>query len=932
MTSTPPAAPPAAPLLPLGLVTAAVLVRMVGLAALLALGTLGACAASTPTIVEAPELDGEQRILGGPKPLAYRLDLTIEPAAGRTSGRVEIDLGTQEPIEEIRLHAQDLELDEILLRSDGAEIRPESVRGGPGGALVLGFSEAVPIESTLVIAFRGALGEVPIGLYRVEVDGRWYAFTQFEPLEARRAFPCFDQPDHKTPWDVTMRVPEGSLALTNGPEAERLKPEAGLQAFRFTTTRPLPTYLIAFAVGELELAEAPKGALGEIPLRLAAVKGKSHLSGFTLETTPELLRSLEHYFGHPYPYQKLDLVAVPNFSAGAMENVGLITFREQLILLDRERAPRDDKLTGMSVNAHELAHMWFGNLVTLAWWDDLWLNEAFATWMATKVIADAHPEMESALDAIRGTMWVMGLDAKSNARAIRTPIRTGGDIYNAFDGITYVKGRAVLTMLEAWLGKQTFRRGVRAYMDDNAHGVATTTHLMEALERASGKPVTETVRVFLDQPGVPLLEGALECEPGQAAPAQLIVEQSRYRTLAGQAATANAPQAGEGAPGATPEPWTVPLCLRYGIGDKTFRECFLLDAASSRFTLGAGGCPEWLHPNADERGYYRWALEPERLAALAGIHHAQLTERERVALPGHVAALTEAGVLPVGAALDALTALAEDEKPIVVQQVRSALATIGGPTAERAEDPELRAAWRAAYASLLQPHLDRVGTERDEEESPRTTFLRGDLISAIAHATPGGPLRIAARALVGRFLADPAAVDPEEAERALTIAAWDGDETLWSAYVAALPRVQTPQLRVALIAALGSFSEPSLVQRSLGLILDGSLRSQDFRSLARRTGRTPEGASAAWAWLEQHYDALVAKLGEKSAPRLPMAGSSLCTPEDRARVEAFFTAEGRSPSGTARNLGLALEEIDRCITLQARLGPGLKAWLAARAQ
>ncbi|MDP6946800.1 MAG: M1 family metallopeptidase, partial [Myxococcota bacterium] len=352
--------------------------------ALLATGTMAACGATqvkdtpkkatTPVAPKPFEVDGHARYGQGVVPQAYRLELAVDPRTERFRGEVEIDVLIHH-LEDglVVLHGQDMTVQLASVRTGDQTVAATPVYG-PHGALALRVTPPPPPgEATLYLAYDAPLPMVPEGLYRVQEGENWYAYTQFEPLEARKAFPCFDQPEFKTPFTVTMRVPKGMTALTNTPETSRV--DAGDDTvYGFATSKPIPTYLVAFAVGAFDIVPAPPGSFpGGLGFRVVTVEGRGDLARYVLDTTPPILAALSDYFGQPYPYAKLDYVAVPNFGAGAMENVGLVTYRERLILLEEGATPAARR-SSLGVNAHELAHMWFGNLVTPAWWDDLWLN------------------------------------------------------------------------------------------------------------------------------------------------------------------------------------------------------------------------------------------------------------------------------------------------------------------------------------------------------------------------------------------------------------------------------------------------------------------------------------------------------------------------------------------------------------------------------
>jgi alanyl aminopeptidase len=869
-----------------------------------------ASVADPVAIVAAPE--GHARLAESVRPTRYALELTIDPRGAVFSGKSTIEIDVREPTSTVRLHAENMTRLAASARQ-GERALEVSTRQGPDGGLELTLSAPLePGPAVLSFDFDAPLPEVPVGLYRVAVGDNAYAYTQFEPLEARKAFVCFDEPGFKTPFATTLRVPAGMVALSNGPEARRSTDADGWLRFEFKPTPPLPTYLVAFAVGDFDVVAARSDAIAGVPLRVITTKGLGSMTAWTLARTPKILAALTAWFGRPYPYEKLDLVAVPNFGAGAMENVGLVTFRERFLLLDGDAATQDERLDSESIIAHELAHMWFGNLVTMTWWDDLWLNEAFATWMATRAVATVSPKADARLDALRGTGRVMNLEVYETTRAIRQPIRDGGDVYNAFDGITYVKGRAVLGMLESWLGERAFQQGVRQYLEAHAHGSATTADLLNALAAASGKPVTETVRAFLDQPGVPLLEVGLTCaEAGALGPATLSLKQTRYEL--------------DGTELAAGEAWKVPVCVRYGLRGKVLRECFRLDGPELTVPLGAVGCPDWLAPNAQEEGYYRWALPADDLARLTGAAWSKLLVEERVALPGHIMALVRAGRLDLATALTRIEQISADKHPMVLAGVLDAL----GEVDTVAVTDATRAAWRQTVQRVLGPHLARLGKSARASDSPRDRLLRPRLVSALADWGGDAALRTEARASVEAFIAKDPRVTVEDFEQNAAMAAWGGDEALWTRLRDALSASTTPAVRVIVIGALGRFEDPALLTRSLDLLLDGTLLAQDFRTMTGGIGRTEATAGTAFGWLEAHYDAVVEKLGDKSAPRLPAMGVGLCDAEGRARVAGFFAEAARAPAGTARNLGITLGLIDSCIARRAAWAEPLATWLAA---
>jgi cytosol alanyl aminopeptidase len=854
--------------------------------------------------------DGQHRYARNVVPTAYRVELTIDPRQERFQGQVEIDVEIAALTDGlILLHGEDMTVHVASIESGGVRVEA-AVETGPNGALALRATTppAAPGKATLYLAYDAPLTQVPEGLYRTQEGDAWYAYTQFEPLEARSAFPCFDQPEFKAPFTFRMTVPKGMIALTNTPEVGRT--DAGEQTvFEFGTSKPIPTYLVAFAVGDMDLVSAPPGAFpNSLSFRVATVKGRGALTDYVIKTTPAILDALSTYFGQPYPYAKLDFVAVPNFAAGAMENVGLVTYREPLILLDEGATP-SAKRSSLGVNAHELAHMWFGNLVTPAWWDDLWLNEAFATWMGTKVVGQVAPEFESDVDAIGGTQWAMGLDTQADARAVRNPIKEAGDIYNAFDGITYTKGRAILGMTEAWIGEDHFREGVRAYMREKAHGVATGDDLFNALGAASGRGVREMLSTFTDQPGVPLIEVQTQCGDKRFDNAKVTLRQRRFLPKGSKADASGH--------------WRVPICLRYGIGKSVQRECFELTTTESTIELGVAGCPDWLHPNADEQGYYRWQVPTAALTALATVHRKRLTLPERVALPGHLSALYEAGGLDVKTFLDTLTTLAKDPHPLVTEGILAGLHLVENASlSERA-----LTSFAKRIRKVAKPILKRIGRKLKAKEAPQTRMLRPSIIRLLAG--PGQDKRAInhAKTMTTRFLEAEDAITADERGYALVISAWSGDEALWGGLRAALDRASSPAIRRDVMNALAAFRAPPLLAKTLGLLLDGTLRAQDLRTVARRAVNHRMTRTQLWEWMVQHYTEVLALLGDKHVSRFPRMASQFCAPAQRAAVVEFFKDEAHRASGTERNLRLALERIDRCIRLRGHTEAALDRYL-----
>ncbi|HEY6882064.1 MAG TPA: M1 family metallopeptidase, partial [Polyangiales bacterium] len=614
-----------------------------------------ACKPPTPPVVAPPpapardpDLGPRDRLPIDTQPLSYRLTLEIDPDKDTFGGSVAIEVSLDRPRETIWLHSRGPRVGTVSVLREGADPLAGTLESvGDSGLSALRLAQPVgPGKVTVVLPFEADFGARLTGLYRAEAGGVRYAFTQFEPISAREAFPCFDEPRFKTPFELKLRVRKDHVAIANTSVVADQEWERGLHELTFARTEKLPTYLIAVAVGPLdivaaELIVADTVRKHPLPLRGVAVNGRGQELGFALAETPALLRWLEGYFGLAYPYDKLDLIAVPDFGAGAMENAGAVTFRDTLLLV-RPDAPEQQKRSLGYVNAHELAHMWFGDLVTMPWWDDIWLNEAFATWMGTHAIGAVHPEYEAELGALSATHGAMEVDSRASARKIRQPIESDHDIENAFDAITYSKGGAVLSMFERYLGKDEFQAGLRTYMDKYRFGNATARDLVRTLSEVSGQQALESAFFsFLDQPGVPALSVELDCQAKT-----LSLTQSRYAPLGTEVKDAQ---------------WQIPVCVRYGQAGGPAKEvCQLMSEPRATIPL-PGTCPSWVMPNAGASGYYRWSLADKELDALIA-HRAELSTAEQMSLANNLAAALRAGKVSLERALKAEKLLATSNK------------------------------------------------------------------------------------------------------------------------------------------------------------------------------------------------------------------------------------------------------------------------------
>ncbi|HEX7841126.1 MAG TPA: M1 family aminopeptidase, partial [Kofleriaceae bacterium] len=581
-------------------------------------------------------------------PVRESLALDIDPALERFTGTAEIVLHLDRPRDHVWLHGRGLEVTSAAITlPSGARLAARWDEVDPSGVARVALVPSAPMtgDVTLTIQYGAAYDPQLVGVYRVVTRSGPAVFSKFEAIYARRAFPCFDEPAFKIPFEVAITAPAGALVIGNMPVAESapVTGDGSRKRVRFQPTPPLPSYLVAFAVGPFDTRAAtlPPGAVRPDPLPLGAVamRGRGDATAYALAEEAALLAEQERYFQIRFPFPKLDLVAVPDFQSGAMENAGAITFRDARLLIDDRVSSQDDRVAVTSVLAHETAHQWFGDFVTMKWWDDLWLNEGFATFLDTKTLRAVRPALEAELEAANRFDAVMSVDGLATARRIRQPIESTHDITNAFDGITYEKGAAVLTMLEHYLGDEPFRRGLHDFLAEHASGNATTDDLVRALSAASQKELGPLVASFLEQPGVPVVTARSRCADHRG---RVELAQTRWHPI-GAAADAGAR-------------WTIPVCVRFGIGERTDQACTVLDAEAG--SLDLPGCPDWIWPNADAAGYYRSALATEDLARLGKPH--RLSTVERVQLGHDLEAAFASAALPGGDVLRALEPIARD--------------------------------------------------------------------------------------------------------------------------------------------------------------------------------------------------------------------------------------------------------------------------------
>jgi aminopeptidase N len=867
--------------------------------------------AAPPPAPTPPEL----RLPKNARPVRYAVELTVVPTQDTFQGKIDIDLEVTTATPVLWLNATELKISSAQLTQGGNTMAARVV---PGGADFAGFLFERPVEpgqARLSISYEGVNDkERTQGLYSEKEKEAWYAYTVFQPVDARRVFPCFDEPEYKVPWRLSLRVRAGDVALANSAVESPGTPLAdGMKVVTFAETKPLPSYLIAFVVGPFDVVDAGTFGRGKTPLRFIVPQGRRDELGYALKVTPRLVTALEDYFDMAYPFGKLDVAVVPRYR-GTLEHPGLVAIGQPLALIPPKEETLQRQKWYSSITIHELAHYWFGDYVTMAWWDDLWLNESSATWIEAKLLHKLEPSWKEPEERLWEHLQALGTDALGSSHPIRQPITTRTDFESAFDNtITYFKGAAVLGMFEHWLGEEAFQRGIRRFVRNHAWGTATAADLLAALSAESGRDVATAMSTFLDQAGAPLVSVELECTQGK--PPRLKLSQSRF---------AMSPPPG-GASFA--EKWHIPLCVRYGGAGPQGRACTLLTESTGELVLSeAKQCPTWVAANEDARGYYRVSYSEPLRKTLVKADFKPLTTRERGAMLADLRAFANAGRFPVGEAL----ALA----PRLMKAQDRASLEAGLSMFNLVRPDALPEEWLPYYERLLRkevvPQARKLGWRSRPGEDEDAHRLRQMLVSTAARWGRDPTLLAEARELAKAWLADPTAVHPDIVRAVLASAASAasaGDRTLFDALMNRVRQETQPEKRQLLLWVLGSFQDPQLVREALGLVLDGTFPIRDGLGLLSNSMSGRQTRATAYAFVKENFDTLLQRLGALEASQLFFMPTFFCDKASRDDAQAFFSPRATQVDGAPLVLKRSLERVDLCISIWERNQADITAFL-----
>jgi aminopeptidase N len=875
-------------------------------------------------IVFLPLFAAAQRLPYGVSPRHYGLAFTPDLQKAVFGGDETIDVEVNKVTNSITLNAIELEFQEATITQDNkTQAAKWSFAPEKEQATLTVADELQPGPASIHIKFTGSLNDKLRGFYLARSKERSYATTQFESTDARRAFPSFDEPALKAKFDITLIIDRGDTAISNGRIiSDTPGPTEGKHTIQFSTTPQMSTYLLAMAVGDFECNE---GTADNTPIRVCGTPDKKPLGTAALRYAAEILKFYNQYYGIPYPFGKLDIVGVPDFEAGAMENTGAIFYRESLLFIDDKNSSVDSHQAVFEVLAHEMAHQWFGDLVTMKWWDNIWLNEGFATWMALKPSQALHPEWNATLDAVQSTDTALTADALVNTHSIRAKADTPEEINELFDSISYEKAAAVLRMIESYVSPDVFRRGVNVYLRKFMYGNATAEDFWNSLSAASGRRVDKIMPTFVDQAGEPLITVKSAClnPPATKEPVRK-GKRTRRAPLKPQPITqVTAAQRRFWAdPGAAPKNeqiWMVPVCVKSG-GAKPF--CQILSQKEQ--TLPVAGCSPWVFVNGSAAGYYRTQYDKADLQKLIAVAGTELTTAERIALLRDAAALVGSGMESMATYLDLLSAVNQDAQRAVVESYLPTLDYINSYLLPGTE----AGGFRNWVRSNFQPMMAKVGWTPGANENADTHTLRGNLVHILGMVGEDPETIRQATSLAVQYLKDPNSVDASMAKDVLTVAAHFGNEALFEQYVNGMRHMGSPEQYYNVGGALAEFRDPKIVERVLEIGVSDEIRNQDSAHLISSVLSNSYNQKIAWEWVKAHWPAVEKKNTMSSGPEIVNATRKFCSAEMRDDVQSFFS-EHKVPAAE-RALKQSGEDINSCVRKRPRLQAELAEWLQQR--
>ncbi|HUJ82151.1 MAG TPA: M1 family metallopeptidase [Candidatus Acidoferrales bacterium] len=843
---------------------------------------------------------GAQRLPDSVVPESY--DLTFSPDLGKAAftGEETIHVTLKRAASFIVLNSAEIDFQATTVTANGIMQTARVSKNEKLEQATITVPKEIPAgPAEICIHFTGILNDKLRGFYLSETPRRRYAVTQFESTDARRAFPSFDEPAFKAVFRVTLIVDKGDTGISNGHiVSDTPGPGDEKHTLKFSPSPKMSSYLVAMMVGDFQCLE---GGADGIPIRVCAVPEKKELGAFALTAAENILKYYDRYYYTKWPFEKLDMIAFPDFSAGAMENTAAITYRETELLLDEKTASLDARENVAGVIAHEMAHQWFGDLVTMKWWDDIWLNEGFATWMTWKPLEAWHPEWRNQLDEIQETSSSLSTDSIASIRPIRQKAETPADIAALFDGIAYGKAASVLRAVEAYVGPDVFQKGVNAYLEKHAYGNATAEDFWNQIAATSGKPVDKIMASFVDQPGAPLVSVKSSCSGDRT---KVTLSQHRYFA---DAVRLNA---------ASPELWQVPVALR-GSGAKDATHV-LLTAPEQTFEIK--GCSDWVYANAGARGYFRSSYEPQVFDKMSAALETSFSPEERIRFLGDAWAMVRVGRLDISQYLATLENLQGERNRAVVATMLGRIGELHDTLVAADE----RSAFESWVRNFVRPIAADLGSQPVPGESPERTALRSDVFGTLALYGRDPELVAKSRAIADAYMRDPQSVDEALAGNALAVAAANGDAALYDQFMEHLKNAKTPEEYYSYFGALGLFPDPALTKRTFDFMLSPAVKNQDlyYMGVLFQNYRTQD---AAWDLFKADFKQIMEKVDSSLGSGLVEVGGVFCDAKLRDDSQQFLSAQHLP--GTERLLQNAKDQVNACIELKSLQQSNLTAYL-----
>ena len=830
------------------------------------------------------------------RPRHYQITLQPDLDKFTFDGLELIEIEIAETTSDIVLNADEMRVHTATLVKDGnSQLATAITLDGERETVTLSFTNAIePGAAQLDLRFTGALNDKLRGFYRsqyVNPEGEtaYLATTQFEATDARRAFPCWDEPSCKATFQLTLNIPTQMVAVSNTPIIDTAGLDSGYKSIMFARTPVMSTYLMAFIIGDLTYIE--QEAANNTRVGVWTTRGKEEQGRFALETSARMLSFFNDYFGIPYPLEKLDHIAIPDFAAGAMENWGCITYRETALLVDPDNSSAGTRQRVAEVLAHEMAHMWFGDLVTMEWWDDLWLNESFASWMGTKAVDWAFPEWQMWTQFVNmDTNRALSLDGLKNSHPIEQEVKDPAEISQLFDAISYSKGASVIRMLEQFLTPEVFQRGLHQYLNANQYANARTEHLWAALEEASQQPVTAIMGTWTGQMGYPVLRVEAH-ESGDHLELALSQERFVYDNLMGET---------------EPEQmvWQVPVGVaQSGNGEG---QILVMDSPQARLRLDRpAGADGWFKVNPLQTGFFRVNYaEADWQRLIPAISALTLPATDRLGIQNDAYALSKAGLLPVTQFLALAEAYKNEDDASVWSDLASNLRDIELLVA----DEPCHENFRSFARNLFGPAARRIGWEARDGEGHLDALLRSTVLSQAGGY--GDPEFLSqARERFDTYLKDGSTLHPDLRGLVFSLAAQGGDDTTYDALWELEKKADLQEEKIRLLLALARFSQPELLQETLRRAISDDVRSQDTISVITSVASNLRGRHLAWQFVKDNWDEFDRRYGDGGfgLMRLVSICSNFVDADKLAEVETFFQ-EHPAPAAE-RTIRQALERV-----------------------